>query len=109
MSDNHTETETDPGATPVRGFFPPVHVRASADDAELQAGAWRNHRPPEGTFEQMVEEFLEENPGTCLRAAEWVYFRSPDWTWEALCGRAGWMLWDPSTGEQFCFRLGIMN
>ena len=47
--------------------------------------------------------------GLALAAAEWVYFRSPDWTWQNLCGRAGWMLWDPSTGEQFCFQLGIMS
>jgi hypothetical protein len=93
----------------VRGFYPPDHVRLSAADAELQADAWRNHAPPAGTFEQMVDEFVAEHPGTCLQAAEWVYFRSPDWTWGALCGRAGWMLWDPSTGEQFAFRLTVMS
>ena len=104
-------SETDHGATPapVRGFYPPEDVRASAENAALQDDAWRNCQPPEGTFEQMVEDFLAEHPGTCLAAAEWVYFRSPDWTWQNLCGRAGWMLWDPSTGEQFCFRLGVMN
>jgi hypothetical protein len=56
-----------------------------------------------------VEEFLAEYPGTCLAAAEWVFFRSPEWTWQAMCGREGWMLWDPSTGEQFAFRLTCMN
>ena len=93
----------------VRGFYPPEHVARSARDAELQAHAWRDLKPPEGTFDQMVEDALAEEPGLCLRAAEWVYFRSPDWTWEALCGRAGWMLWDPSTGEQFAFRLTVMS
>jgi hypothetical protein len=93
----------------VRGFYPPDHVALSAKDADLQADAWRNLALPEGTFAQMVEEVLAEEPGLCLRAAEWVYFRSPDWTWEALCGRAGWILWDPSTGEQFAFRLTVMS
>ncbi len=22
---------------------------------------------------------------------EWLYYRSPKWTWAALCGRAGWL------------------
>lgn len=96
-------------AQPVRGFYPPEDVRASADDAALQADAWRNHAPDGGTFEDMVDHLLEEQPGLCLAAAEWVYFRSPDWTWQHLCGRAGWMLWDPSTGEQFAFHLTVMN
>lgn len=104
-----SETDSEEAPAPVSGFFPPSDVRAAAEDTALQDDAWRNRQPPEGTFEAMVAEFVAEHPGTCLAAAEWVYFRSPDWTWQNLCGRAGWMLWDPSTGEQFCFQLGIMN
>lgn len=95
--------------TPVRGFYPPPHVRACAADRELQEHAWRDLAPPAGTFQEMVSEFLAEHPGTCLASAEWVYFRSPEWTWQNMCGRAGWMLWDPSTGEQFVFRMTVMS
>ncbi len=104
-----SETDAETGQAPVRGFFPPADVRAAAGDAMLQKRAWRDDQPEPGTFERMVEEFLAEYPGTCLAAAEWVFFRSPDWTWQAMCGREGWMLWDPSTGEQFAFRLTCMN
>lgn len=39
----------------------------------------------------------------------WIYFQSPAKTWELLCGRAGWLLLDPKTGEQLDFRLTVMN
>lgn len=96
-------------ATPVKGFYPPEHVRLSAADARLQADAWRNHALSREEFEALVDELAAEQPGLCLAAAEWVYFRSPDWTWQQLCGREGWMLWDPSTGEQFAFRMTVMS
>jgi hypothetical protein len=33
-------------------------------------------------------------PGCGRSASElsWVYFSSPAWTWEQLCGRAGWLV-----------------
>ena len=39
----------------------------------------------------------------------WIYFVSPAWTWENLCGREGWLLYDPETGEQQAFVLTVMN
>lgn len=93
----------------VRGFFPPDHVRLAADDAALQADARRTEALSQEEFQRLVDELLAEQPGLCLASAEWVYFRSPDWTWQQMCGRAGWMLWDPSTGEQFAFRMTVMN
>ena len=38
-----------------------------------------------------------------------VYFSSPSWTWEQLCGRAGDMLICPKCHEQKDFFLRIMN
>jgi len=40
---------------------------------------------------------------------EWIYFSSPEWTWQALCGRAGWLLYDKQTGAQHAFWLVVMN
>ena len=54
--------------------------------------------------------FLSDN--TCPDCGEkliQVYFRSPDWTWKDLCGRAGDMLICPKCHAQQDFRLTIMN
>ena len=41
----------------------------------------------------------------CLR----IYFSSPDWTWQQLCGRAGTMVICNHCPKQIDFRLEIMN
>lgn len=38
-----------------------------------------------------------------------VYFSSPSWTWEKLCGRAGNMLICPKCHTQQEFMLTLMN
>lgn len=40
---------------------------------------------------------------------EWVYFTSPEWTWQHLCGRAGHLLYDRGTATQYEFICTIMN
>ena len=39
----------------------------------------------------------------------WIYFRSPAWTWQHLCGRAGWMTVCDACRLQTGFFLEIMN
>lgn len=40
---------------------------------------------------------------------EIFYFESPKWTWEHLCGRAGWMIACKNCKKQLYFELGVMN
>lgn len=54
--------------------------------------------------------FLSDNScPDCGEKLIQVYFRSPDWTWKDLCGRAGDMLICPKCHAQQDFRLTIMN
>jgi hypothetical protein len=39
----------------------------------------------------------------------WIYFHSPEWTWQHLCGRAGWMTVCDTCHLQTGFFLEIMN
>jgi len=39
----------------------------------------------------------------------WFWFESPDWTWENLCGRAGWMVISRSELKVIDFFLETMN
>lgn len=39
----------------------------------------------------------------------WFYFESPKWTWQNLCGRAGWMTVCDACHVQVDFFLEIMN
>lgn len=39
----------------------------------------------------------------------WFYFESPKWTWENLCGRAGWMTVCDTCHVQVDFFLEVMN
>ncbi len=67
-----------------------------------------------------VEFQLHHNPKTARKeygasiAPEtencfWFYFKSPQWTWENLCGRAGWMVLSKKDLKQIDFFLEIMN
>jgi hypothetical protein len=42
-------------------------------------------------------------------ALTWIYFASPGWTWEQLCGRAGWLLVCKPCHLQVEFYLEAMN
>lgn len=39
----------------------------------------------------------------------WLFFESPPWTWEHLCGRAGWMTICMPCQRQVNFFLEILN
>jgi hypothetical protein len=39
----------------------------------------------------------------------WIYFSSPAWTWEKLCGRAGWLVVCKDCHLQVDFFLSVMN
>ena len=89
---------------PLRDPFPTEDVEASRADEALQR---------EGTIEGL--ELLRaqdeaQREGAPLDDLEWLYFRSPEWTWgEALCGREGWLLWNRSTKEQLAFLVTAMS
>ena len=39
----------------------------------------------------------------------WFYFNSPEWTWEHMCGRAGWMTVCDKCRVQVDFFMEVMN
>ncbi len=39
----------------------------------------------------------------------WIYFQSPAWTWEHLCGRSGWMTVCDDCRLQTAFFVEMMN
>lgn len=47
--------------------------------------------------------------GTPPEHLSWFYFRSPDWTWEHLCGRAGYMTVCEWCYRQIDFFVKVMN
>ena len=89
-------------------IFPAEDVEASVLDHALQA---------EHSVSDLGEEIcreLEAARGRALAAGapettRWIYFTSPEWTWRALCGREGWLLYDPETKAQFEFFMTVMN
>lgn len=89
-------------------IFPLTDVEASLADRRLQR---------ENRIEAMPAELrdqLEEMRRTAIadgasERAEWIYFSSPDWTWEQLCGREGWLLFDRERRTQHAFHLTVMN
>jgi hypothetical protein len=88
--------------------FPTEDVEASRRDKQLQ----QRHRLEalDEATRQAMEQARQDallsgsGPGT-----QWVYFRSPPLTWELLCGREGWLLFDPDSGVQHKFILTTMN
>lgn len=67
-------------------IYPWVDVEAARRNRRLQ----RRHPLSEA-------EGLREGARSCPLCGRgpgelaWLYFESPKWTWEHLCGRAGWM------------------
>jgi hypothetical protein len=79
--------------------FPLEHIIACLRDYRLQA----RHSLAEA-MERYGEQLAEP-----VENAAWFYFRSPDWTWENLCGRAGWMVVAKEPPQEVAFFLEIMN
>ena len=69
------------------GFFPWEDVDASRQNKALQ----RRH------VKKRAREDYANQRGSCPSCGAspdqlaWFYFESPAWSWEHLCGRAGWM------------------
>jgi len=84
-------------------FFPWADVDAARSDAALQAG--REASAMRGGIDRTVK---------CPRCGSgdqitWLYFRSPAWTWQSLCGRAGWMAVCDGCRHQVTFSCTVMN
>ncbi len=62
-----------------------------------------------------TEEIAKPNHQSCplcgkpSEELKWIYFRSPTWTWQELCGRAGPMSICPDCGCLVEFICAIMN
>ena len=89
-------------------IFPVEDVEASLQDTSLQAA---------NSFSELESELRRDLEAARTRAVEagasqatrWIYFSSPDWTWQRLCGREGWLLYDPETKTQLDFVMTVMN
>lgn len=79
--------------------YPLADVIASARDANLQ----RSHN-----IEAAQAEFASGLPNP-PEYYVWIYFRSPAFTWEMLCGREGWFVIDPETLRPQAFIITLMN
>jgi hypothetical protein len=101
--------------------FPWVDVDACADDRNLQqqASSFGGFTIP-GGVSAVVAVSERNGPKTpdadqlshcpsCGEALLWTYFKSPDWTWQKLCGRAGWLAICRKCRIQADFELEYMN
>ncbi len=82
-----------------QGFFPWEDVDAS-----------RERGVPTDMLRQLRAEGL--SCPQCDRPASemtWIAFESPTWTWEQMCGRAGWLSVCDACRLQIEFRLTTMN
>lgn len=88
--------------------FPEKDIKASLNNSSLQkenplTGLKPDYRKELDRLRQAaIAKGASEN-------ADWVYFRSPEWTWRDLCGREGWLLYDPSTNKQYAFVATVIN
>lgn len=100
-----------------RGFFPWSDVEASAADEQLQA---QHHSQGQRSAPAILSLGSSSGPGDraardcpgCGRPSSelnWIYFSSPAWTWQQLCGRAGWMTVCWPCHLQVDFFLSVMN
>ena len=86
------------GSYEVKFSFPLEHIIACMQDDILQA----RHRLADT---ERYQGSLSEPPENVV----WVYFKSPAWTWENLCGRAGWLVITKEPPREVAFFLEIMN
>ena len=62
-----------------------------------------------------VREQLRRSPATCPQCGQgadrlrWIHFRSPEWTWQHLCGREGWLAVCDACRLQVEFHVTLMN
>ena len=100
------------------GFFPWSDVEAAENDEQLQ----RAHAAPgEGQAPAILhlggaqDTAIRDRARNCPQCGRppsdltWVYFSSPAWTWQQLCGRAGWLVVCKPCHMQVDFFLDRMN
>ena len=94
-----------------REIFPVEDVRRCARDVRMQEDARRQHGIRDVDLEDLTQDVREllDDPAEDLTGMQWIYFSSPDWTWDALCGRAGWLLWNPQTEDQVYFDMTVLS
>jgi hypothetical protein len=62
-----------------------------------------------------LREKLRRSPATCPQCGHgadglrWIHFRSPEWTWQHLCGREGWLAVCDACRLQVEFHVTMMN
>ena len=83
-----------------RGFFPWEDVEACRVDSERQRLKAEAHKKADLEIQLCP---------TCQQPAEWIWFDSPPWTWQKLCGRAGWLALCDSCHLQIAFHMVLMN
>ena len=99
--------DQEPEAPEEGKFFPIEDALACLRDDILQG---KNQLPIDPEFESELATILQAAiKDGAPESVVWTYFRSPEWTWEKLCGREGWLLVDPATGDQFDFFMTVMN
>jgi hypothetical protein len=103
------ETAGQPQRPDDEDIFPIEDVEASIQNLDLQQ---RNRiedldDAQRANLESMRQAALADHGAP--KSARWIYFSSPDWTWQHLCGREGWLLYDEATRTQHAFRLTVMN
>ena len=97
--------DDEPGEDDRCEIFPWEHVEASRRGPALR----RRHPELEGRARHLGGA---TGCPTCRKKPEelaWVYFESPRWTWEHLCGRAGWITICDPCHRQIDFFLELMN
>ena len=98
----------DPGNDDIddEGIFPWKDVIASRNRRRSSFGPKREE---EGRAIHLAH--ASPCPGCNTPAADlaWIWFESPEWTWERLCGRAGWRTVCDACRRQVDFFLDILN
>ena len=89
-------------------------IKALIEEIRLSGTEEPVYFPWEDVFDSMLNhsEKVCLSSETCPDCGErliQVYFSSPSWTWEKLCGRAGNMLICPKCHTQQEFMLTLMN
>ena len=85
--------------------YPWEHVDASRHNHRLQ----QRHKPDEAFIRYEGKARPCPKCGKASRDLAWFYFESPPWTWQNLCGRAGWMIVCDVCHVQVDFFLDVLN
>jgi hypothetical protein len=88
--------------------YPQEDIEASLSDEALQREHPLDQESPEMRRELHNLRVQARRRGAG-EATVWIYFSSPDRTWEHLCGRAGWLLYDPKSKRQYDFIETVMS